>query len=140
MTPSALLRPLTALVADSNPYAARVARDVLVRSGYARIVEARDGAEALGALVDGRPDLLVVDWQLPVISAREVVEAARDTARSHCPTMPVVVTMPEPTAGAVSAATALGVDAILARPFAPRDLRLRLERIASAAGTALPKG
>lgn len=129
---------LTALVADGSPYGARLVRDVLARTGIGRIVEALDGAEAVSALADHKPDLLVIDWQLPVIAARDIVEMVRDALRSHAPSMPVIVTMPEPTASAVSGAVALGVDAIVARPFSPRDLRLRIERILNAAATGSP--
>lgn len=130
--------PRMALVADGSAYGARIARDVLVRSGFGRVVEALDGAEALSALIDRKPELLVLDWSLPVIGAREIVGTARDAARSHHPRMPVIVTMPEPTASAVEAARAAGVDAILARPFSPRDLRLRLERIVRERASAPP--
>ncbi|WP_375461503.1 PleD family two-component system response regulator [uncultured Enterovirga sp.] len=136
-------RHLVALVADGSPYGARTTRDVLARTGVRRIVEVLDGAEALSALADHKPDLLVLDWQLPVITAREIVAMARDASRSHAPAMPVIVTMPEPTARAVSEAMALEVDAILARPFSPKDLRLRLERIVRArasTGAARPNG
>ena len=129
---------LTALVADGSPYGARLVRDVLVRTGVRRIVEALDGAEAVGALADHKPDLLVIDWQLPVMTAREIVAMARDALRSHAPSMPVIVTMSEPTASAVSGAVALGVDAIVARPFSPRDLRLRIAQVLEASASRLP--
>lgn len=143
MAVAAPIPDITALVADGSPYGARLVRDILARAGVRRIVEALDGAEAVGALGDHKPDLLVIDWQLPVIAARDVVAMVRDGMRSHAPTMPVIVTMPEPTARAVAGAVALGIDAIVARPFSPRELRLRIERVLHAAAirtAARPNG
>lgn len=125
MTPPVLGPQLTALVADGSAYGARIVRGVLGRTGLRKVVEALDGAEALSALEDHKPDLLILDWQLPVIPARDIVEMVRN----ETPSMPVVVLMAEPTESAVSGALALKVDAIVARPFSPKEFRLRVERI-----------
>lgn len=117
---------LTALVADSSPYGARIVREALAKAGVRRVIEARDGAEALERLAEGRADLLVLDWELPVIAAAEIVAIARDATRSHAPSMPVAVIMPEPTRKAVEAAIAAKVDSILATPFSPGEFGRRL--------------
>lgn len=120
---------LTALVAASSLYGIRIVRDALARAGIRRVVEALDGAEALGMLAERKPDLLVLDWDIPIVPAREIVALARDPARSHAPAMPILLTMAEPTRSAVEAAVMLGVGAILATPFAPRELRIRIETL-----------
>lgn len=125
-----------ALVADGSRYSARVIRDVLARLGIRQVVEAKDGAEAVSALDEREPALLVLDWGLPVISAREVLAMARDGRRTHAPALSVIVTMAEPTRSAVEAALAFRVDAILAAPFSPRELRLRLQRAIRRPGAA----
>lgn len=141
---SASLSSMIALVADASPLGSRMARDVLLRSGFRRVVEVRDGAEALSALSDHKPDLMVLDWNLPVIAARQILAMARDRERSHAPAMPVVVTMPEPTRSAVEAALALAASAVVAVPCSPGELRRRLgaalaSRPLGKAGTAAPR-
>ncbi len=64
---------------DANRFA--VTR-ILTRAGY-RVEEARDGAEALRRVAQGRPDLVVLDVELPDINGFEVcrrIKAAPETA------------------------------------------------------------
>ena len=120
---------LVALVADPSLYTLRIVRSVLARAGIRCLVEAFDGAEALSALAERKPDILILSWDLLVVPAREIVALARDPVRSHAPGMPILVTMAEPTRSAVEGAIALGVSSILATPFAPKHLRTRVEAL-----------
>ena len=120
--------PRSALVADQSPYAARILRDLLVRAGIDRVETVLDGAEALGALSERRPGLLVLDWDLPVVGAREIIDMAH-AREGQDPPMRILVTMPEPTRTGVEEARARGVDAIVVKPFSPGFVRRRLEQM-----------
>ena len=122
---------ITALVANSSRFTLRNVRDALARLGVRTVVEAQDGAEAVMALGENKPDILILDWSLPVIAAREIVASARDKGRSHAPDMPVLVTMSQPTRKAVQEAVTLRANSILSVPFSPKDLRHRLELLMS---------
>ncbi len=129
-------RPVMALVAASNRYEAQIVRDILVRTGIMRIVEAQDGAEALVALTEQKPQLVVLDWDIPVVAARELVNAARDN-RDDRPG--IVVTMSAPTRSAVSAARALAIDSIIVSPFSPRAFMDRLRPVVSGGAFGSPR-
>lgn len=132
--PAAPSRPdLLALVADGSRFGQEVVRSALARAGVSRVVTAQDGAETVSALADARPDLLVLDWDIPVINAREIVAMARDPVRSHAPSIPVVITMAEPTRSTLASLAGLRVDAVLARPFSMRSLASRVGPLIAAA-------
>ena len=56
---------LAALVVDESLYIRRILRDMLTRVGIKRVLEAPDGAEALGVLSESKPDLVILDWDPP---------------------------------------------------------------------------
>lgn len=121
--------PASALVADGCGHGRVRARDMLVRLGVRRVAEAADGAEAVSLLETARPDLLVVDWDIAVIGAAEVLQLARDTAGGQPERLPVVLTMAAPVRSAVERAMALGAGAILVKPYSARGLRARIDAL-----------
>jgi two-component system, chemotaxis family, chemotaxis protein CheY len=116
-------------VVDDNTYLRRVVRDMLARVGLRRIAEAPDGAEALSLLSEMRPDLVVLAWELPILSGEEFVRLARTPSTSPAPTVPVVVMISQPQKFIIERAIAAGVNEILVKPFSPKALWARLDEI-----------
>ena len=114
--------PAVALVAEACPFGSAAVRDLLLDLGIASVVQARNGAEAVTSLADRAPQLIVLDWNVPLVNAREIMSLARGGGADPA----IVVTMSEPTRSAVEAAVAAGARAVVAKPFSPRDLRARL--------------
>lgn len=119
-----------ALVADSSPYISALVRDVLVGLRVRRVLEARDGAEALTLLTERKPALVVLDWDLTIVGARDILATVRDGGEAPA----IAVTMREPTRSAVEAALGFGVGTILSMPLSTRELRMRLARLATIPG------
>ena len=78
---------VSTLIVDESLYVRRIVRDMLARAGIRRTLEASDGADALGAFADSKPDLIVLDWDLSILSGEEFIRIARDCTSSPAPTI-----------------------------------------------------
>jgi CheY-like chemotaxis protein len=76
----------TVLVVDDHPSFRRFARRLLEAAGFAVVEEAEDGATALAAVRELRPDVVLLDLLLPDTTGFELAEVL-----SSDPTGPVVV-------------------------------------------------
>jgi two-component system KDP operon response regulator KdpE len=110
----------TILVVDDEPQIRRVMRATLTAQGYA-IVEARDGQEALEKLQSERPDLVILDVNLPVMDGLETCRAIR--AGSNVPVIMLTVRSAEK--DKVRALDA-GADDYIVKPFGIQELLARI--------------
>jgi CheY-like chemotaxis protein len=108
----------TVVLAEDDDDIRAIAARILRRAGFT-VVEAPDGAEALAAVRDHRPDVVVSDIDMPVMSGVELCLALR--AEPATRELPVVFVsgslVPGDTRPAQAQATA-----VLSKPFVPREL------------------
>jgi len=110
----------TILVVDDEPQIRRVMRATLTAEGYA-IVEARDGQEALVKFRSERPDLIILDMNMP---GTDGVEACREIrATSNVPIIMLTVRSAEK--DKVRALDA-GADDYVVKPFGIQELLARI--------------
>ncbi|KQO86680.1 response regulator [Methylobacterium sp. Leaf91] len=120
---------LSAVIADESLYVRRIVRDMLQRAGLRRIQEAVDGAETLGCIAEVRPDLVILDWDLAILSGEEVIRLVRNVETSPAPSVPLVLMMSQPQKHTVERAVRLGVNEVIAKPFSPKTLWSRLDEV-----------
>lgn len=120
------------LVVDDNAAMLGVVRFNLERAGMV-VTTVRNGRQALNALHDLLPDLMVVDYQMPEMDGRSLVEAIRGNPRTHH--LPVImVTAKEMELDTRILAGELGIQDVFQKPFSPRELtRVVSDRLADAA-------
>jgi two-component system chemotaxis response regulator CheY len=99
-----------------------ILRRLCIEAGYTDVTEAPDIATARVTAVDARPDLVIVDWQLPDGTAPDLVSALRAEGEiAIC-----FVLAPSTLAEAAQQAADAGADECVPKPFTGEDLRRRL--------------
>jgi CheY-like chemotaxis protein/ribonuclease BN (tRNA processing enzyme) len=115
----------TILVADDDPAIVMLLRASLESDGF-RVVTAGDGAAALDLARAERPDLLLLDWQMPGLSGVEVTRALRRDVDPEVRALPVVLITAQSGAENTAAGFAAGVTDYLTKPFRPAHVRARV--------------
>jgi two-component system KDP operon response regulator KdpE len=108
------------LVVDDEPQIQRVLRPSLTASGY-EVREAATGREALSAISDQSPDLIILDLGLPDMDGKEVLRRLRILTRT-----PVIVLSARDRESEKIAALDLGADDYVEKPFAMGELLARM--------------
>jgi two-component system chemotaxis response regulator CheB len=107
------------VVDDSKPSRSIVAR--ALRDLRFECVEASNGAEALEVLeTSPRPDIVTVNWQMPVMDGLELVRRLRASPRHR--NLRLLMISSETDRRKIEEARAVGIDAYLTKPFAPESL------------------
>jgi two-component system cell cycle response regulator DivK len=114
----------TVLVVEDEPVSLRLAAAVLRSEGY-RVHLASTGEEALRTLATIRPDLMLVDVQLPGMDGLELTRHVRLQARTK--DMLVVALTASTSRDAETRAYEAGCDGFIAKPIDSRSLGRRLE-------------
>lgn len=104
---------------EDNQYNRKIIRDLLSKNNY-EIMEAHNGEAALDALACRRPDLILMDIQLPKLSGLEVTRRIR--ADPSLAQIPIIAITSFALSGDERTAFEAGCSAYLAKPFRPRDL------------------
>jgi two-component system cell cycle response regulator DivK len=107
------------LVIEDHEDNRRIVRDLLTAAGYA-VLEAVTGEEGLAAAEAQRPDLVLVDVDLPGMDGYEATRRLRTHPELRA--VPVVVVTAYALSGDEAKAFAAGCDAYVAKPFSPRAL------------------
>ncbi len=119
---------LVVLVADDDPDILDLITFRLERSGM-RVIQARNGMEALEAARLKRPQVVVLDWMMPELTGIEVIEAMRaDPELAHLPVMLLTARVQE---SDVVKGFEAGADDYLTKPFSPQELHHRVQALAA---------
>ena len=111
------------LVVDDEPKIVKQARDYLEQSGY-RVLEAGDGKTAMAQARHERPDLVVLDLNLPGMDGLDVCRALR--RESDVPIIMLTARVDE-TDRLIG--LELGADDYITKPFSPRELVARVRAV-----------
>lgn len=112
--------PVRVLVVDDERPIRRFLTTSLSAHGYA-VFEAADGPEALAAVVDQRPDLVILDLGLPGMDGVEVTQRLREWTP-----LPIIILSVRDQEGDKIAALDAGADDYLTKPFGIGELLARL--------------
>jgi CheY-like chemotaxis protein len=113
------------LIVEDHPTMREAMRLVLEGEGF-DIDEASDGRQALAAVQEERPDLVLLDMSIPGVSGPDVLAAVKnDPATSEVRVIVVTATGEEGRASAMSS----GADHYFTKPFSPIALLQAVEEV-----------
>jgi two-component system cell cycle response regulator DivK len=116
------------LVVEDQEDNRRILRDLLTSVGF-EVVEAVTGTEGVHLAQALRPDLILMDIQLPELDGHEAtrrIKADPDLRR-----IPIVVVTSYALSGDEAKALAAGADAYVTKPFSPRQLLTQVRALLS---------
>lgn len=115
---------MRALVVDDSKSMRIIIGRLLKPLGF-EIAEAGDGREALARLNAGENvDLMLVDWNMPVMNGYELVRAVR--ANALLASVPIMMVTTESSMESMQKALAAGANEYLMKPFTPEMLQQKL--------------
>jgi two-component system cell cycle response regulator DivK len=107
------------LVIEDTEDNRRIFRDLLTHAGF-ELIEAVDGQEGVAMAIEQRPDLILMDIQLPIIDGYEATRRIKaDPALQH---IPIIAVTSYALSGDEAKARAAGCDGYIAKPFSPRQI------------------
>jgi two-component system, cell cycle response regulator DivK len=109
----------TILYVEDNEMNRKIVRDLLARTTY-QLLEAYDGEAGVAAALEKRPDLILMDIQLPKISGMEAMRRLR--AENATANTPIIAITSFALSGDEQKAKEAGATAYLAKPYSPFDL------------------
>jgi len=116
------------LVIEDQEDNRQIVRDLVTASGY-DLIEATTGEEGLAAAARERPDLILMDIQLPGIDGYEVTR--RIKANPQLKKIPIIAVTSYALSGDDKKAFAAGCDAYVTKPFSPRLLLAKIQEYLS---------
>jgi two-component system cell cycle response regulator DivK len=107
------------LVVEDQEDNRQILRDLLGNAGF-DLVEAENGEQALAALAKRRPDLILMDIQLPIMDGYEATRRIR--ADPEMKSIPIIAVTSYALTGDEAKALAAGCNAYVTKPYSPRAL------------------
>jgi two-component system phosphate regulon response regulator PhoB len=120
-----MIKPLVLIVEDEAPLVTML-RYNLEKEGF-QVCEAGDGEEALVQIAERKPDLVLLDWMLPLVSGIEVCRRIRRSPETR--SLPVIILTARGEETDRVRGLDSGADDYVVKPFSPSELVARLRAV-----------
>jgi len=124
-----MIQGLNILVVDGNAYMRKVTRMMLMNLGAKSVVEAADGLAALEQIRNTDPDVMLLDWDMPLLNGMEVVRIVRSPGVFPRPNLPIIMLTSRAHRSSVVQALHAGINEFLVKPTSAKALHDRLSSI-----------
>jgi len=114
------------LIVEDTEDNRQILRDLLTNAGF-DIVEAHDGQAAVTAASELRPDLILMDIQLPILNGYEAIFRIKADAKLQ--PIPIIAVTSYALSGDQEKARMAGCDGYVAKPYSPRQLLATVRRL-----------
>lgn len=115
--------PIRALIVDDSSVMRKIVERSLRQAGIdlTQVLEAGNGAEALGVLKDNAVDLILCDINMPVMDGMEFIKRLPGVANAK--NVPVIMITTEGSESHVVQALSCGARGYIRKPFTPDQVR-----------------
>ena len=117
------------LVVEDTEDNRQILRDLLGMAGY-DMIEAHDGAEGVAQATAHKPDLILMDIQMPVMDGYEATRQIK--ANPELKAIPIVAVTSYALSGDEEKARAAGCDGYIAKPYSPRQMLAKVREVLGA--------
>jgi two-component system cell cycle response regulator DivK len=107
------------LVVEDQEDNRQILRDLLGNAGY-ELTEAENGEDAITAVAKKRPDLILMEIQLPIMDGYEATRRIRSNPDMN--SVPIIAVTSYALAGDEEKALEAGCDGYISKPYSPREL------------------
>ncbi len=123
------IRQLTVLVVDDNQFMRKLVRGLLLNIGVNAVLEAGDGLEALEEIRNSRPDLVILDWEMPLLNGPEMARIVRSPGAFPTPDIPIIMLTAYGERRRILEAAQIGINEFLCKPVSAKALYDRIVSI-----------
>ena len=116
------------MVVEDQPDNRKIIRDVFAPTGY-EIIEAENGEEALATIAKQRPDLILMDIQLPIMDGYTATRRIKGDPALR--SIPVLAVTSYALSGEEKKAREAGCDDYIPKPYSPRELLAKVRQYLS---------
>ncbi len=119
------------LIVDDSRIMRNIVKNSLSQSKtfYFETIEAANGADALNIIKRGGIDLLLLDWNMPMLNGIDLVKKLR--AMEEYKKLPIIMITSEAAKYNVIEAVKAGVNDYLIKPIQDKDLTKKIEQVLS---------
>jgi DNA-binding response OmpR family regulator len=121
----------TILVVDDEPQIVEIVERYLLDEGF-HVLRAYDGAAAVSAFDSGKPDLVILDLNMPVMRGLEAFREIRNRSE-----VPVIMLTSRSDEVDRIVGLELGADDYITKPFSPREVVARVKTVLRRVGDAV---
>jgi putative two-component system response regulator len=121
------LRKARVLVVDDEAANVELLKQTLEKAGYSKIESTTDPREAAGLYIRCRPDIILLDLQMPYLDGFEVMEALGQIAEASY--LPIVILTGDLTPDVKRRALSMGAKDFIAKPFHADEVLLRIRTL-----------
>lgn len=118
---------LKILAVDDSPTMRRIIVNTLKRAGYSNIIEAENGADALGKLRGEGADFVLTDWNMPEMDGLTFVGHVRQDAALK--NKPILMVTTRSVKDDIVEAMKAGVNGYIIKPFSPQTLGEKITQV-----------
>lgn len=113
------------LVVEDNPANRTLLKKVLSHHGY-EVLEATNGLEGINMAIDRKPDIILMDLQMPVMEGTEAIKLLKEDVRTKA--IPIIAITSFAMKGDKERALDTGADGYISKPVDTRELPKTIEQ------------